>query len=158
MKHYIFNEQQRAATGYTDLYVVTAADLTETTNNTDQAITLDTLAFGDIVNNRASITIATAFDLAVAGETLAVSLGVTSALTQVIGASTIISSGTAVAAKTSFVPAGSTAAYPTPSGGKSLLLNFDITAASGALATHDVGELLVYANISRYAHRVGIQR
>lgn len=157
MKHIIYTPSQRARTGYSDLFVLTHADLTEATDNTDQAITLDALAFGDIVKYDAVIQIKTALDAAnvSADNAVTVSLGVTSALTQIIGASALAASGAGTAAKTTYCAAAGGAAYPVPSGGKNLIANFDITDADGALADFSAGEIHIYVNIVRYTDLVG---
>lgn len=159
MKHYLLTAAQKAATGFTDLFVVTHADLTEATDNTDQAITLDALAFGDLVGYNALIEIQTAFDAAnvSADNAVTVSLGVTGALTQVIGASAIAAAGAGTAASTSYATAAGGAPYPTPTGGKNLVANFDITDADGSLADFSAGELRIWCNISRKSQRDSIE-
>lgn len=158
MKHYLAREIAKAASGFTDLFVLTHADLTEATDNTDQAITLDALEFGDLVGYQALIEIRTAFDAATvsADNALTVSLGVTGALTQIIGASALAAAGAGTAAKTAYAPAAGGAAYPTPTGGKNLIANFDITDADGALVDYTAGEIWIWVNISRYSVRTAI--
>lgn len=155
-KHIIFTPSQRAYTGYSDLFVLTHADLTEATDNTDQTVTLDALAFGDSVKYDAVIQIKTAFDAAnvSADNALTVSLGVTGAATQIIGASALAASGAGTAAKTTYCTAAGGAAYPTPTGGKNLIATFDINDADGALADYSAGEIHVYLNIVRQADLV----
>lgn len=53
MYHYKLNSQERAATGWTDKFVITHADLTESAANTAQTIQLCSVAVGDIVSNAA---------------------------------------------------------------------------------------------------------
>ena len=154
MRKYTFTGQQKAAVGgYTDLYVLTDADLTETTVNTDTPVTLDTLNFGDVVEYQSLIEIKTAFAGGTADNACTVSLGVTGALTQFIGASAIASGGSYTAAKTAYCQAAGGAAYPTPTGGKSLIANFDITDADGALVDYTAGEIHIWVKISRYNER-----
>lgn len=157
-RHYLLSAAQKAATGFTDLFVLTHADLTEATDNTDQSITLDALEFGDKVGYEALIEIVTAFDAnnVSADNAVTVSLGVTGALTQVIGASAISASGTGTAAKTGYATAAGGSPYYTPTGGKNLIANFDITDADGALADFSAGELRIWANISRWQQRASI--
>jgi hypothetical protein len=158
-KHYLLKADQKAATGFTDLFILTHADLTETTDNTDQAITLDALEFGDLVGYNALIEIREAFDAATvsADNACTVSLGVTGAATQVIGASAIAAGGAGTAAKTAYATAAAGAAYPTPTGGKNLIATFDVTDADGSLAEYTAGELWVWVNISRHSQRSAFQ-
>lgn len=158
MRHYLLNETQKSATGFTDLFVLTHADLTQATDNTDQSITLDALEFGDLVGYHALIEIVTAFDAAnvSADNAVTVSLGVTGALTQIIGASAIAASGAGTAAKTAYATAAGGSPYVTPTGGKDLIANFDITDADGALADFSAGELRIWVNISRWSQRSAI--
>lgn len=165
MKHYLLTAAQKAATGYTDLFVIQPkVDFTETTDNTDQTLTLDALAFGDIVENRALIEIKEALGTTAAGTGVpsadfacTISLGVTGATTQFIGASAIAAAGAATAAKTAYATAAGAAAYPVPSGGKNLLATVDITDADGSLAEVEYGEIWVWMDISRQSVRHDIQ-
>jgi hypothetical protein len=160
MKHVLLTAAQSAANnGFTDLFVLTHADLTEATDNTDQAITLDALDFGDLVGYNALIEITTAFDAATvsADNALTVSLGVNGALTQVIGASALASGGAGTAAKTAYATAAGGSPYVTPTGGKSLQANFDITDADGALVDYTAGEIRIWVNISRWSKRAAIE-
>ncbi len=160
MRHYLLSREQRSTTGFTDLFVVTHADLTEATDNTDQTLTLDALAFGDKVGYEAMIEIVTAFDAAnvSADNAVTVALGVTGATTQFIGASAISAAGAGTAAYTAYCTAAGGTPYPTPTGGKNILLTVDITDADGALADFGAGELAIWLNISRRADRAMAQR
>jgi len=153
MKHYKLRPPQIAAVGFTDLFVLTHADLTETTDNTDQAITLDQVEFGDYIAYDALIEIKTAFDAASADEGLNITLGVNGALTQFIGNSALVSSGTGTAAKTAYAPAAGGAPYIVPTGGKNIQANFDITDADGDLEDHSAGEVWIWMNIRRLIER-----
>lgn len=160
MKHILLTAAQSAANhGFTDLFVLTHADLTDATDNTDQAITLDALDFGDVVGYNALIEIVTALDAATvsADNALTVSLGVTGALTQVIGASALAAAGVGTVAKTAYAPAAGGSPYVTPTGGKNLIANFDITDADGALADYTAGEIRIWCNISRWSKRNAIE-
>ena len=53
MQVYELPNETKASTGYTHKAIVTHADLTETTANTAQSITLVTLAAGDVVHSGA---------------------------------------------------------------------------------------------------------
>lgn len=156
MKHIRLLPQQQARSGFTDLFVITHEDLTTATDNTDQTLTLDQLAFGDIVKYDALIEIKTAFDAAnvSADNALTIALGVTGATTQFVGASTLATGGAGTAAKTCYVPAAGGAAYATPTGGKDILATMDITDADGALADYSAGEIHIYLHISRFSERV----
>lgn len=160
MKHSLLNPYQRAATGFTDLFVVTHADLTETTDNTDQTLTLDALAFGDVVGYEALIEIVTAFDAATvsADNACTVALGVTGATTQFIGASAIAAAGAGTAAYTAYATAAGGAPYPTPTGGKNILVTVDVTDADGALADYTAGELNIWMKILRRSDRAMAQK
>lgn len=160
MKHILLTAAQSAANhGFTDLFVLTHADLTDTTDTNDQAITLDALAFGDLVGYNALIEIVTAFDAATvsADNALTVSLGVTSALTQIIGASALAAAGVGTVAKTAYTTAAAGLPYITPTGGKDLIANFDITDADGAVADYTAGEIRIWVNISRWSKRAAIE-
>lgn len=160
MKHILLQSHQSAANnGFTDLFVLTHADLTDTTDTNDQAITLDALEFGDVVGYNALIEIVTAFDAAnvSADNALTVSLGVTGALTQVIGASALAAAGVGTVAKTAYSTAAGGAPYVTPTGGKNLIANFDITDADGAVADYSAGEIWIWVNISRWSKRSSMQ-
>ena len=153
MRKYNETTFQRTKQGWTLARVITAADdFTESTDNTDQTLTLGTLAMGDVVLD-AMLEVRTAIGNASANMTLAASLGVTGATTQFIGASTLVNAGTPAAANTVFCPANTFAAYPTPSGGKSILLTLDITDADGHLSACATGELWVWLKIDRAGDR-----
>ena len=160
MRHTLLTPQQQAVLGFTDLFVVTHADLTEATDATDQTLTLDALAFGDKVGYEAMIEIVTAFDAATvsADNACTVALGVTGATTQFIGASAITAGGAGTAAYTAYCTAAGGAPYPTPTGGKNILLTVDITDADGSLAEYTTGEIHIWMNISRRADRAGAQK
>ncbi len=165
MKHFLLNAAQKAATGYTDLFVIQpAVDFTQSTDNTDQTLTLDALEFGDIVENRALIEIRSALGTTAEGTgvpstdfALTIALGVTGATSQFIGASDLAAAGAATAAKTAYATANSAAAYCTPSGGKNILATLDITDADGSLAEVDYGEIWIWMDINRRSVRHAIQ-
>lgn len=140
--------------GFTDVFTITHADLTAATDDLAQTITLDALAFGDMVY-AAAIEIQTAFDAASADEATTAALGVTSATTQFLAAFTFVTGGAGVAAKTGACQGETFAPYITPTGGKDILLTVDITDADGALVDHSAGVLLIWMQISRWADRVG---
>jgi len=162
MKHYLLTAEQSAANGgKTDLFVIEAGvDLTESTDNTDQVLTLDALAFGDVVQNNVLVEINLALGTTAAGTgtpsadtAVAVSLGVTGAATQFLGASAVFAAGAATAAKTAYASANSVADYPTPTGGKDIILTADVTDVDGSLAELNYGEIWVWLTIVRWARR-----
>jgi hypothetical protein len=157
MKAYVLSEEQKSASGFTNLFVITYKDFAATTTaTTDLPITLTALNFGDVVEYNPLMEIKTAF--AGLPDAIAVSLGVTSALTQFIGASNLVTTGpVAIAAKTAYTIAAAAAPYVTPTGGKNLIANFDVTDATNALSTATAGELWIWVKISRWAARDSIQ-
>jgi hypothetical protein len=131
--------------GFTDLFVVTLADATETTDDTDQAIKLLDLAVGDIVypnvlmevkSNAAGLTTANA------------SVGINDALTAFVAASSLLAAGNEY-----FVPAESAPPYATVATGKSLVINLDPGADTAALSDLTALEVWVWVQISRKSDR-----
>jgi len=153
-KHYKFDQFKNAG-GWTDLFVITHEDLTTAADNTDQTLTLDALAFGDVVGLNALIEIKQAFDAAnvSADNALTIAVGVTGATTQIIGASALAASGAGTAAKTCYTTAAGGTYYPVPTGGKDLLATMDITDTDGALVDYSAGEVWVWLTISRESER-----
>ena len=158
MRHYKFRADQIAASGgFTDLWIVTHADLTTTANNTDETETLDAIEFGDIVHYDCLMEILTPFTPAPSGDAgVNVTLGVTGAVTQFLGNSAIMAAGAATAAKTGYAPAAAGVPYVVPTGGKDLLATFDITDADGNLAAFTAGELAILMKITRYSELLGM--
>lgn len=135
--------------GFTDLFILGttrasgSSDFTETTNDTDQAITLTALAQGDCVHE-VILDRVTAF----AGLTACnASVGVTGSLTEFIGSSSMLAAG-------ELTFKGDDQAYSTPTGGKNLVVNMDPGANTEALSDLTAGELYVWARITRRADRV----
>jgi hypothetical protein len=150
MKHQrLTNTQSAKLAGYTDVWRVVQADLTETTNNTPQAITLLALKLGDIVLQPDFF-----IEVVTNGATLAtytVSLGVTGALTQIIGNSNVLAAGAEY-----FAPANSVAPYVVAAD-INLVANF-IPGAAEALASGTALDLLIWGRIMRLKERsTGIQ-
>lgn len=145
MKHY--NQKDVVGAGapgnYTDLFIITYADFTETTDNTAQAINLLALTIGDeikdalmeVKTNTAGLTTST------------VSLGVTGAVTQIIAASNTLAAGTEY-----YVPAGTTAKYPVTAADKYLVAN-GVCGAAEALADATAGEIWFWVSICRKSDR-----
>lgn len=140
VKHYPLFNNERSASGYTDLFVVKAADMTSFSALT---INLCALAIGDIVWQEVLLEVKTL----VTGPSVAptASVGVTGAVTQMIGVS-LVKSGNQY-----FTPAAAAAAYPTVAASKFLVLDLQAGGGDGAAAT--AGEIWVYARISRVAER-----
>lgn len=144
MKHLRLNNHATVRTGFTDVWRITQTDLTETTNNTTQAITLITLAVGDIVDQESFI-----LEVVTNGATLVTftcSLGVTGAVTQILGASNILAAGAEY-----FAPAESVARY-VAAASIAIIATFTPGAAE-ALASGTGTDLLVWGRISRKAER-----
>jgi hypothetical protein len=145
MKHYrASTSRQIAAMGYTDLFVVTHADLTTTTNNTAESEVLDALAIGDIVDPKMLLEVKTNANVVAS---VTASVGVTGALTQFIGNSNLLAAGDEY-----YAPAGSVGAYATIASGKSLEMNF-IPGASNNVDEITAGEFWLWCNISRKSER-----
>lgn len=153
MKNYhLKNVQSSRLGGFTDLWIIkqTAAssgDLTQTTNNTQQAITLSALAIGDIVLMDLFMEVRT---VGAGLATFTASVGVTGALTQFIAAQDML------AGNVYFAQASSVAPYATIAASKNLVVNFT-PGASEALASATALELWIWAKISRLSDRNTIQ-
>jgi hypothetical protein len=159
MRHYKFQAAQAAANlGFTDLFIIKNTDLTETTDNTDQTLTLDALEFGDLVGYEVLLQIKTAFDPAPSADCgVTAAIGVTGATTQFLAASAFFAAGAATAAKTSYATAAGGAPYVVPTGGKNLLATIDITDADGALDEFTAaGELWLWMKIMRWNESSGL--
>lgn len=144
MKHQRLNNHAAVKTGFTDVWRITQTDLTETTNNTTQALTLVTLAVGDIVDQEAFI-----LEVVTNGATLATytcSLGVTGAVTQILGASNLLAAGAEY-----YAPAESVARYVAASS-IAVLATFTPGAAE-ALASGTALDILIWGRISRKKER-----
>lgn len=155
MRHIRLNSRMASSNRvFTDCFVLTAADLTETTDDADQSITLMDLDTGDQVLANVVVEVVKPFTPPTSNATLTVALGVTSATTGILAAKSLISAGTAVAAGTGYVSSsGSYAPYSTPSGGKHLLATFGLNDADGALADISAGELRIWCTIPRRQDR-----
>ncbi len=139
MKQYTLNQMEKAQSGFTDLYILTIADMTSLANSTD--ITLSKLVAGDIVfPSKMLVEVRTA----VVGPTGTPtgSVGITGAVTQFTAATSVIATG--------YVAPTGAAAYIV-TGSTNLLYDFQAGGGNGAAAT--AGEIWVWASISRYADR-----
>lgn len=130
--------------GYTHLIVVTANDLTETTTNTAQAITLMTIATGDVMRkceDNVAILFQDASDAAFNVTTR--SLGDNSAVTTHTAAAEANANGTPVTKKI-----GSTAVLYTAA--NTFKVNF-VSMSGKALNDIDAGELHILVAIERFS-------
>jgi len=157
MRHLKLSARQIAAkAGWTDVFIVPWNDpllVTQTTNNTDQQVVLDQLAFGDYVGYDVLGEIRTGFTGG-SVDALVINLGVTGALTQFISSGALITAGAvSVAAKTGYSEVAAGTPYCVPSGGKNLILNFDITDAGHSLSQLTAGEFWVWMRIDRWGER-----
>lgn len=152
MKHYRLSAAQRAANhGYTDLFVISKADLTTATDNTAQAVTLTALVAGDVVYQDALLDVVSAWtgpsDL-----TATVSIGVTASATAITAALTLVTAGTAAAAGTAALSPTQTNAPYVASTGINVIATFTPDADS-AVSDFTAGELLVWLKVNRRAER-----
>lgn len=150
LKHIPLSLNERAMTGYTDLYIIKYTDLTEGTDNTAQALTLETLAAGDIVKQDVLVEVQSAWN-GDSALTATVSVGVTSAATALTPALTICTAGTGAAATAADTSDCQTNAHYV-SAGIAMLATFTPDADS-ALDEFTSGELRIWANISRKQNR-----
>ena len=151
MKHYRLKNNQQHAGGFTDLFVLTHADLTETTDNTAQAIVLTALDIGDVVFPNMLLEVVTN---ASGGSvsTCTGSVGVTGALTQFIGNSNLLSAGNEY-----FAPANTVAPYVCVAGSINVEANF-IPDSGHDLEDLTAGEFWVWACISRSGERALVKQ
>ncbi len=138
MRTYSLSERERATSGFTDLFVLNAADGDFAAANYGSGQKLRTLAAGDVVY-KVVMDVRTA--LVGPTGTPTVAIGVTGALTQFIGATSSVATGTAASSASPYVQAtAKTLTYDPENGG-----------GNGAAAT--AGEIWVWANISNAADR-----
>lgn len=155
MKHYKFTAAQAAANcGFTDLFVLTKADLTETADNTAQSITLDALAAGDIVFQDVVVEVKTAWG-GHADLTATLSVGVTSATTALTPALTICTAGTGAAAGVADTSDCQTNAHYVAASAINMLATFTPDADSG-LDEFTGGEARIWMRISRQSNRAAL--
>jgi hypothetical protein len=143
MKAYRLKNEERAGIGFTDLFVVTRADLTTAVNNTPQSIVLTALAVGDLVMNN------TLLEVKVNATVLATatgSVGVTSAVAQLVAASNLLAAGDEF-----YSVAAGVAPYATIAAVN--LLFTAVPGAAEALSAMGAGEFWIWATINRKAER-----
>ena len=147
MKHYLLKDPAAFA-GMTDLFVLTHEDLTESADNTAQAVVLDALNVGDVVFPNMVLDVTENANVVA---TVTASVGVTGALTQFIGNSNLLAAGSE-----HYSTANSVAAYVTTSA-VNLEVNF-IPGAADNLAEITAGEFWLYACISRKLDRLTLRQ
>lgn len=153
MKHYLLRSGERAATGFTDLFEITHADLTETTANTAQVITLDALALGDQLMPGALLEVTEAFTAVGTTDDLFVGVGNTTNRDLLLSNFALVNSGSAATAgKGKILTLGMEVPQAT-----ALQAEFAIFAPAVALADYASGTLRLWCNISRRRGRLAIQ-
>jgi hypothetical protein len=158
MKHYLLNEDQKAATGFSDLFVIPYTDaalVAAVADNTAVAVTLTALALGDVVKQdvivEPSIGWTGPSDL-----TATVSVGVTGTATALTPALTITTAGAATAVSTADTSDNQTNAHYAASTAINMIATFTPDADSG-IDEFTAGELKIWANISRAASRLRVE-
>lgn len=156
MRHYLLKNKQQANGGFTDLFVLTAADLAS--QSTDDAllnVALTTLNKGDVVLDNTMAHIKTEFTPdPSANATVTLSVGRTgTAYTDMLAASNLINSGTQIAADVCYAAGASVAHQVIAADDTVVYAQFDITDTDGDLATITAGEVWVWMTISRKAER-----
>ncbi len=162
MNHYTFNAHERAATGFSDLYEIFAADLASgTTANTDMVLTLDTFAAGDAILPGALLEIAMAFDAVTADETLRVAIdlnvGHSEPTGNIIDLATIVRAGTPVAVKSASIANNAVVTGTTARTLAAYISIDDPTGPGNSLSAHAAGKLRFWCNISRQRSRAAVQ-
>lgn len=155
MKHIKLTEPQIAASGFTDLFVVTAADFTESTVNTDQAIVLDHVNQGDVIRNHTMIQIMKAFNQPAADTAVGLSVGRTGAgyVDCIAALMILVDSGGAAAAGYAEAAAEGIADQVVAADDTDLVCLVDITDADVALTAVTTGEAWIWMDISRASER-----
>ncbi len=151
-KHYLLNSEQRARTGFTDLFIVKYTDVSASiADNTAATVTLDSLALGDVVLQDTLIEVRTAWagpsDL-----TATASVGVTGTATALTPALTITTAGAGTAILTTDTSDNQTNAHYAASTAIDLIATITPDADSG-VDEFTAGELAIWMNISRAADR-----
>lgn len=155
MKHYNAKTLVQPKPGFTDLVVITAADLTVTTDDLLQNIAILTLNKGDVVYPVTTLDLVTEFTPdPSANATVTASVGRTaSGYVDFLAASNLINAGTQIATKISYVAASTLATQVIAADTTVVYCQFDITDTDGDLATITAGELHIWLQISRWLDR-----
>ncbi len=155
MKHYLAKTLDQPKPGFTDLFVVSASDLTDVTNDELQNILLCKLQKGDVVFDRTLVEVATALSPAPsANATVTASVGRTAAsYVDCIAAATLINAGTATAAGVTAAAGAAIGHQVIAADDTSLYCQVDINDADGNLAQITAGEIHIWMSISRLQDR-----
>ena len=155
MNAYSLKTLQETKAGFTDLFVIKAADLTVAVNDLLQNIALCTLNAGDVIFDRTVVEIVTAIDpQPSANAAVTVSVGrTTSGYADCLAAYTIMTGGTAVAAGGTSATGAAIGHQVIASDSTVVYAQVDINDADGALSTITTGELRIWMSISRARDR-----
>ena len=158
MKHYLLSEEQKSRTGFSDLFVIPYNDAALTAavaDNTAVAVTLTSLALGDVVKQDVIVEPSVGWtgpsDL-----TATVSVGVTGTATALTPALTITTGGAATAVSTADTSDNQTNAHYAAAATIAMIATFTPDADSG-VDEFTAGELKIWANISRAAARLRVE-
>ena len=143
MRHYRLKQEERAGIGFTDLFVLTHADLTEAADNTVQAVVLSALAVGDLVMNNTLLEVRTNANVVAA---VTASVGVVGALEQFVANSNLLAAGSEY-----FTVINTVAPY-VATAAVDMVANF-IPGANDNLLEITAGEFWIWATINRRAER-----
>lgn len=161
--HYKLNNAQRAATGFTDLYVVkydNTSDLDKTgqTDNDTISVTLDDgMEIGDLVRLPVFAQIKTAFTSPAATpvDTLTVSVGITGSTASLLAASNLITTGpVSIAANVGYASGEAIAEYVWTAATNDLLADFNPD-SSAKCSELSAGEVWIWADIKRTTELMG---
>lgn len=155
MRHYKLSKDQIAANGFTDLFVVSADDLTVTTDDLLQNIALDTLMLGDVVRNHTLLEIKKIIaPQPSANAAVTASVGRTGAgYVDCLAASALMAAGTATPVKTAYAAGEAIADQVIAADNTVLYCQVDINDADGDLATITAGEIWIWTYIDRTSER-----
>ncbi len=153
MKHIILSLQERARTGFTDFIEIPYGDLAAVASGTPVNVALVDLVKGDVVLPRTVLTVLDACAGLMTGDTVTCSVGRTgTAYTDLLAASNIISSGTAIAQYVSYAPSTSIAAAAM-TGTTTVYAQINLASGTTDLSGLTAGRLGIYLNISRRSER-----
>jgi hypothetical protein len=137
--------ETKSATGYTHKAIVTHADLTETTANTAQSITLLTLAAGDVVHSGA-YKLVTAFQ-----DTTDAAFNTTAVTTNAAGSALISATETNVNGTEVFYKAHTATAPLTATGASTVAASFAAMSAK-SLSALNAGEVHFFFSVNKLAN------
>jgi hypothetical protein len=145
MLAYELPAETKAATGYTHKAIVTHADLTETTANTAQSITLLTLAAGDVVRSGA-YKLVTAFQ-----DSADAAFNTTAVTTNAAGSALISATETNVNGTEVFYKAHTATAPLTATSASTVAASFAAMAAK-SLSALTAGEVHFFFSVNKLAN------